>query len=298
MRRGWSAAVAAGAAAGAAPFALWMVLPEGNPYSEWVTRKVATVVAEHNHTAWQRGDKRPKRIILMRHGQTHGYTHCCDCKVAGLPVCSLKPEMERPLTEEGKLQALRAGIALKHVVGDETCTFFVSPYKSCKQTFSYVSGSFQDMGSCQVVEDPRLRNQDRGDWYLTNPAEKVEDYMKDSEAVGKFFYRWPGGESAADVHDRMSSFMETMYRKWQHVDRPDNFVIITHSVCIQAWIHRWFHLDVETFNRLEKFKNGQIAVMEKQENGSYKLVTPLPCKPPIPNVVKFLASNPTRHDSN
>ncbi len=90
----------------------------------------------------------------------------------------------------------------------------------------------------------------------------------------------------------LSSFMETMYRKWSHVDRPDNYIIITHSVCIQAWITRWFHLDIATFNRIDKFKNGQICVMEKQHDGSYKLVTPLPCKPPIPEFVKFSPAIP------
>mmetsp|Transcript_2285 Transcript_2285/g.7054 ORF Transcript_2285/g.7054 Transcript_2285/m.7054 type:complete len:298 (+) Transcript_2285:41-934(+) len=289
-------AAALGAAAGATPFMAWALLPEDSVYGRAMTARVATAVAEYNHRVWQRGDKRPNRIILVRHAQTHGYSHTCDCKVAGLPVCNLKPEMDRPLTEEGKLQALRAGIALKHIISDETCTFFVSPYKSCKQTFSYISGAFSDLESHQYVEDPRLRNQDRGDWYLRHAPEKEEEYLRESERLGKFFYRWPNGESAADVYDRMSSFMETMYRKWQHVDRPDNFVIITHSVCIQAWITRWFHLDTDTFNRLEKFKNGQIAVMEKQKDGSYRLVTPLPCKPPVPEVVKFLASNPVASD--
>lgn len=286
-------AAAAGGLAGASPFLLWLGLPDGNPYKQHVTEKISGIVTREKHRVWQRGDKRPKRIILIRAGQIHGYGHTCDCKVAGLPVCSLKPEFERPLTEEGKLQALRAGIALKHVVNDETCTFYASPYKSCKQTFTYIAGSFPDLATCQYVEDPRLRNQDRGDWHLKVAADKNKGYLEGADKVGKFFWRWPGGESAADVYDRMSSFMETMYRKWQHVDRPDNFIIITHAICIQAWMSRWFHWDIDTFQRLEKFKNGQIAVMEKQYDGSYKLVTPLPCKPPLPPGVKFLATNPT-----
>ncbi len=204
-RRGLAGAAAVGAALGAAPFVAWLAAPHDSAAGRAVTQRMAEALAAYNHRIWLRGDHRPNRIILLRHAQTHGYTHTCDCKVAGLPVCSLKPEMDRPLTEEGKLQALRAGIAIKHVVGDETCTFFVSPFKSCKQTFSYVSGSFQEMGSCQYVEDPRLRNMDRGDWYLKNAPETVDEYAKEMERVGKFYYRWPGGESIADVYDRMSS---------------------------------------------------------------------------------------------
>mmetsp|Transcript_12981 Transcript_12981/g.25184 ORF Transcript_12981/g.25184 Transcript_12981/m.25184 type:complete len:297 (+) Transcript_12981:272-1162(+) len=291
MRRAMAAA-AAGATLGIAPFAAWVFLPPENSFSEFVTDQVANNIKKHNFEMWQRGDKRPQRIILMRHGQTHGYSHTCDCQVAGLPVCALKPEIERPLTEEGKLQALRAGVALKHIIGDDTCTFYVSPYKSCKQSFSYVSGSFTDLESLQYVEDPRLRNQDHGDWHLNTAPEKMEEYKHQSEKIGSFFYRWPQGESAAEVYDRVSSFMETMYRKWKHVDRPNNYVIITHSKVIHCFLMRWFHWDVNTFNRLEKFKNGQLAVMEKQTDGSYKLVSPLPIKPPIPEGVKHLASNP------
>jgi len=284
------------AVAGMAPFALWLLLPEDNLYSKFVTERVAHIVSKYQFTMWQRGDRRPKRIILMRHGQTHGYSHTCDCQVAGLPVCALKPEVSRPLTEEGKLQALQAGVALRHILGNETCTFFVSPYISCKQSFSFVTGSFPNLASCQYVEDPRLRNMSFGDWNMNTAPEKVEDYVEKMDSVGRFYYKWPHGEAVADVYDRTSSFMETMYRKWKHVDRPDNFVLITHSTVMHTFLMRWFHWDVETFNRLEKFKNGQLAVMEKQNDGSYRLVSPLPCRPPVPDGVKFLASNPVPHE--
>ena len=42
----------------------------------------------------------------------------CDCEVAGLAVCALKPEIERPLTEEGKLQLMETGVALRYVQSD------------------------------------------------------------------------------------------------------------------------------------------------------------------------------------
>lgn len=127
---------------------------------------------------------------------------------------------------------------------------------------------------------------------MKEAADKNKIYLKQAEKVGKFYYRWPNGESCADVFDRASSFMETMYRKWRQYDRPDNFVLITHSSVINCFLMRWFHWDIETFDRLGRFKNGQLAIMEKQQDGSYKLITPLPCTPPIPDGVKFLAKNP------
>ena len=59
-----------------------------------------------------------------------------------------------------------------------------------------------------------------------------------------------------------------------------------------CFLMRWFHWDVETFHRLRRFKGAQIAIMEKQPDGSYRLVSPLPCDPPIPQGVREIASNP------
>ncbi len=156
----------------------------------------------------------------------------------------MKAEVDRPLTEEGKLQALRAGLALQQIIKNETVTFLSSPYKSCKQTFQYISGSFNTKG-VMFVEEPRLRNQDFGDWHLSTPPEKKEEYKLHAKKVGKFYYRWEGGESPADVYDRESSVIEMLYRKWQNPSRPDNYVLITHSVCIQAFLMRWFRWDGE-----------------------------------------------------
>eukprot|EP00924_Labyrinthula_sp_SR-Ha-C_P013091 augustus_masked-scaffold_12-processed-gene-9.53-mRNA-1 protein AED:0.12 eAED:0.12 QI:0/-1/0/1/-1/1/1/0/318 len=293
---------------GASPFIGWIYLAKRDhdrslkgetslakkkpSFASDMTRQVSEIVSTYNSQTWKSGEYRPNRIILVRHGQTHGYSHTCDCQVAGLQVCALKPEIHRPLTEEGKLQSLQAGVALKKIIGDETVTFFSSPYISCRQTFSYIGGSFSNLESCMFVEDPRLRNQDFGNWNLDVAAEKDEKKLQEVEKVGKFYYRWPNGESCADVFDRTSSFMETLYRKWKQHDRPENFVIITHSSVINLFLMRWFHWDVDTFHRMGRFRNGQVAVLEKQDDGSYRLVTPLPCDPPIPEGVKLLAENP------
>jgi broad specificity phosphatase PhoE len=90
---------------------------------------------------------------------------------------------------------------------------------------------------------------DHGNSYLETAAEKVDAYKEGADKVGKFYFRWPQGECCADVHDRVCSFLETIYRKWQLPNRPENIVIITHSVVAQVFLMRWFHWDVETFDR-------------------------------------------------
>lgn len=187
------------------------LLPDDSFLVGPVTRILASRIREFELKLWMQGVTRPNRIILVRHGQTHGYSHTCTCEVEGLPVCALKPETERPLTEEGKLQALATGVALKEIIGNETASFFCSPYKACKQTFLYISGSFSEAG-VRFIEDPRLRNQYFGEFIHKETPEVRKKLEEEQVKVGPFYYKWPQGESSADVYDRVSSFMEVSDR--------------------------------------------------------------------------------------
>jgi len=296
FRQHWPKMVFAIGMTPTAAFVAYPFLPEEWAITDTITETVAARVRESELRRWMAGYSRPNRIILVRHGQTHGYSHTCDCKVEGLQVCAMKPEMERPLTEEGKVQALATGVALREIIGNETVFFVSSPYKACKQTFQYISGSFSEIG-VRYAEDPRLRNQYFGDWTHTETPESRKQLEVQQNKIGAFYYKWPSGESSADVYDRVSSFMETLYRKWEQPRSPQNFVIITHNVVMLCFLMRWFHWDVETFHRLRRFNGAQIAVMEKQQDGSYRLVSQLPCDPPIPEGVREIAANPKRGNS-
>lgn len=137
---------------GASPFLGWVYFSKTTDETDnnWLTAKISELVFHYNSKTWQTGEYRPNRIILLRHGQTHGYSHTCDCQVAGLPVCALKPEVQRPLTNEGKVQSLQAGATLKKIIEGESVTFYSSPYLACKQTFAYVAGSFDNKDACMV----------------------------------------------------------------------------------------------------------------------------------------------------
>jgi broad specificity phosphatase PhoE len=275
----------------------YVVFQYDSPFTRSVWRKLHYRVQDIEKEIWQSGDSRPNRIVLIRHAQTHGYSHTCECVVEGLQVCALKPEMDRPLTEEGKLQALAAGVALKEILQSESALLFVSPYKSCMQTTQYILGSFAER-SIRYVEDPRLRNQNFGDWRSTETPEVNKRLNQDSEKIGPFYFVWPQGESTADVYDRVCSFMETIYRKMAQPNPPENIVIVTHNVVILCFLMRWFHWPVETFNRLKRIRGGQVVIMEKQPDGSYILASPLQVDGPIPKGVREIASNPERSHHN
>ena len=238
------------------------------PVPQRVQSHLTNIVEEQRARNYKRW--RPKRIILLRHGETHGYVHTCKCEIDGVPVCASKPEHDRPLTDKGFEQALLAGNELKALIGEEKTRFLVSPYRACKQTFDCVSVPF-DPAKCNFREEPRVRNQDLGKWWERLDAHEIvrkKDEIR--REAGSFYFRWPGGESCADVYDRVSLLLESLHKEWER-PHADNYVLVSHTVTCQIILMKWFHWDVATFEKLDKFRTGQFVVMERQENGRYKI---------------------------
>ena len=55
---------------------------------------------------------------------------------------------------------------------------------------------------------------------------------------GRFYYRFQDGESGADVYDRVSAFVESLWKYWQLHDY-NNYVLVTHGLTIQLFLMRW-----------------------------------------------------------
>lgn len=93
-----------------------------------------------------------------------------------------------------------------------------------------------------------------------------EQEMK-RDAYSTFFYRFEyGGESGADVYDRLSTFLDTLHRDFAKPTYPDNCLIITHGLLIRLFMMRWFHLTVEQFESLANPDNCEIFTMELDSN--------------------------------
>lgn len=72
--------------------------------------------------------RRPKRIVLIRHGESEGNV---DQTVYGKI-----PDNLIHLSELGIKQAKETGKKLKELIGNETVQFFYSPYKRSEEVFS------------------------------------------------------------------------------------------------------------------------------------------------------------------
>ena len=124
-------------------------------------------------------------------------------------------------------------------------------------------------GRVRAFQDPRLREQDWG--HLRGP-EATQSIKRERDEYGTFWYRFPDGESGADVFDRVSLFLESLHRNFRRHSFPRNVVIVTHGLTMRLFVMRWFRRSVEEFESWANPGNCAYRVMERQ-GSRYVLTT-------------------------
>jgi len=206
---------------------------------------------------------KPKRIILVRHGQSEGNEDSLNYETI--------PDYALNLTELGQQQAMDAGTEIAGLIGDEGVQAYISPYYRTRQTYNGIESVLQQrIKNCH--EDPRIREQDWG--HLRHPDDS-RILVAERNQYSLFYYRMKDGESGADVYDRVSSFFETMYRDFNKESFPENALIVTHGMTLRIFLMRWLHWTVEEYEALANPANCQVIVMELKSDGKYQLCEPL-----------------------
>lgn len=196
---------------------------------------------------------RPKRIVLIRHGQSEGNV---DHR-----LFETKPDHTMELTEKGIDEARDVGRQLRALFGEEKVRVYVSPYKRAKQTLRELAIAHL---TDRVIEEPRLREQDWGNF---QHRERIADQKAQREHFGHFFYRMQHGESGADVYDRVSAFTDSLWRGFSWPDYPPNVLLVTHGLTMRLFMMRWFHWSVEYFESLENPRNCEIKMLTDGPKG-------------------------------
>ncbi|XP_010550965.1 PREDICTED: phosphoglycerate mutase-like protein AT74 [Tarenaya hassleriana] len=214
----------------------------------------------------------PKRIILVRHGESEGNLDTA--------AYTRTPDNKIPLTECGRVQAREAGARLHALISSNASSpewrlfFYVSPYERTRSTLREIGRSFSRRRVIGVREECRIREQDFGNFQV---QERMRATKMARERFGRFFYRFPEGESAADVFDRVSSFLESLWRDIDmnrlHIDPTHelNLVIVSHGLTSRVFLMKWFKWTVEQFEGLNNPGNSEIRVMESGYGGEYSL---------------------------
>ena len=98
-------------------------------------------------------------------------------------------------------------MALKELLDpDEQVYVYVSPYMRTMQTLYELGQTLGPERVSGVREEPRMREQDFGNFQ----DHTMQELKKERHGFGRFFFRFPNGESASDVYDRVTSFRETL----------------------------------------------------------------------------------------
>ncbi|MDQ2782178.1 MAG: histidine phosphatase family protein [Actinomycetota bacterium] len=214
---------------------------------------------------------RPVRIVLVRHGESQGNVDDA--------IYETVPDHALTLTDKGIDEASVAGVAIRAHIGDEPVTMYASPYVRARQTAQALAlGVAMD----DIRFEPRLREQD---WANFQDPADVAAQKKLRDEYGHFYYRFTHGESGSDVYDRVSTFLESMFRSMDATPETvsgrlgppmatQNIVIVTHGLTMRLFCMRWFHWSVEYFESLQNPVNGGVVVLVRQDDHRYKLLEP------------------------
>lgn len=234
------------------------------------TRTLSTVTdpsqnsrSRSNSNAIHNPDFRPRRIILMRHGQSMGnvneaaYVTTADWRI--------------PITGRGREQAKEAGKLLREKIceKDASVVFYYSPYLRTKQTLDEILPYFSDDEIISCLEEPRMSEQQIGNF---QNVQQVLDAKAERSKFGRFYYRFPSGEAGLDVYSRVSSFIPTLVRDCTQHDIAGhnldnlNIVIVTHGLALRLFLMRWFQWSVHDFEQSQNPRNCELVTMNKMRD--------------------------------
>ena len=203
------------------------------------------------------------RVFLIRHGESMLNT--------GENYEKKLPDHKVYLTENGINQANESGKFLKDYIEKENislenATLFVSPYERTRQTARELN---KYLNITDIKEDIALVEHQYG--LFENVEEEKWGELFDKEFAlydnyngkdGRFYVKFPQGESPFDVAMRVRMFISTLFRDIE--EGKDTFFIVAHGTSIRAFLLDWFHYSPEWFASEANMTNCSIRLIEKE----------------------------------
>jgi broad specificity phosphatase PhoE len=155
--------------------------------------------------AWWDGGVTLSELWLIRHGESAANVAAARAEAAGVDRIDIAwRDADVPLTGTGREQAAALVAPLARRPPDAVWS---SPYLRTRQTIEL---ALPDAASGRIRFDERLRDRELGVLDLLT-RRGVERHLPDEAArkrrLGKLYYRPPGGESWADVAQRLRAFL-------------------------------------------------------------------------------------------
>ena len=200
---------------------------------------------------------KPKMIILMRHGESQGNVDGNAYGTIGDPNISL--------TELGERQAHEAGDKLAALIGSRRVAVYTSPYRRTQCTAQIVMEHLQqagcDLHTMAAHEDPRIREREFSGTFQYEVVDRADEHD-----YSRFFWRPPTGESCADVYDRVSLFIDTLWRRFSATKKLEGgaILIVSHGLTCRLFAMRWLRWNVERFHQTTNLANCGHIVLQLQ----------------------------------
>lgn len=210
---------------------------------------------------------RVETLVLVRH----------DVSTANLDplVYKRQPDHTIPLADPESPRLLAAGNALRALglPPPDTCSW-CSTYLRCRQTEATVLS--QAFGPAAPAVRRRetflVREQDFGEWDGLTDDEAKEALPASwnkrqtlSDNLGRFYFRYPNGESRADVVTRTMTFLGKLHRS----DYAHHLVFL-HGVSQRAFRMAWMNLPVDWFEEEPNPANASVLVIQRDASGAWR----------------------------
>jgi 2,3-bisphosphoglycerate-dependent phosphoglycerate mutase len=221
---------------------------------------------------------RPARLVLVRHGESlrniamKSSRYFLDDE-ARRPVRGI-PDHQIPLTAHGHEQARITGVALRERFGPFD-QLYHSGYRRTIDTTEAMLAAYppEERARIRVRHHLFIRERDQGHAYDMTDAEAaaafpwLQDYWN---TFGPFFARPPGGESLAQVCERVYTFLQKLARTMA----GKRVLIVTHGGtiwCFRYVIERWTYEEAEERFRTEHIRNCSVTAYELDAAGHLAL---------------------------
>ena len=176
----------------------------------------------------------PEKLWIVRHGQSAGNVARDIAHEAGHAMIDLAiRDVDVPLSALGERQAKALGRWFASLPEAERPEVVLSsPYVRARQTARAICEAGGVAGEARPpIVDERLREREFGIFDRLTTRGIQEQYPEHAEhraLLGKFYHRAPGGESWADVIQRLRGALDTI--SLHHADR--RVLIVCHQVVV------------------------------------------------------------------
>jgi broad specificity phosphatase PhoE len=211
--------------------------------------------------------KWPDVLWVVRHGESAGNVARDAAEAAGLPFIDIATrDVDVPLSPLGEKQAMALGRWFGKLSPNEQPTVVLaSPYVRARETARRaLEAAGIDREEINLITDERLREKEFGIFDRLTRVGIQEKYPNQAEArtaLGKFYYRPPGGESWCDVILRLRSVIDTITRDY----RRERVLVVAHQVivnCFRYLLERMTEEEILAIDKAKEIANCSITSYE------------------------------------